>query len=543
MGTATATVGAGAEYKVVGISQVQESKTNPRKHFAKDALSDLTKSIAEKGVLDPLLVRPFPANSNELADYEIVAGARRFRAAKAAGKIALPVVVRNFTDEEALEVQLIENLQRQDVHPLEEAEGYKQLLAKAGYEIESLAAKVGKSISYIYQRLKLSELVPAAKKAFEEEKITAGHAILLARLQPKDQIAVLKQSTRYAGDVCSVRYMAHHIQESVHLQLKAVPWKLDDAQLDTKAGPCTTCPKRSSNSPALFADIAKDDVCTDPTCFENKMQAHLVRIQTAMKADGKKAVLIATTSYNPPKGALASDKWRGAAAGSCEHVLAGLFVGSGWHFGRDYRRGTATSICTERTCKVHWDRGASYDGGGRSYQDKAKERKTKALEAARTEALRQIAAKVKTFDLNAAAVRFAARTAFDSQKLACTILGVWPKDGKVGGFDFRDKLEAHIKNTAKTPRALHRIFAVLSLLPKYGRWDDGYYQSEVIPALRKAGKAVGVNVEKLERKYVAEANAKAKKRAKAKSKAKAKKPAKSQTTAKPRKAKKTKKAA
>lgn len=230
---------AAVDFQIVGIAQLEESKTNPRQHFAKDALSDLTKSIAEKGVLVPLLVRPVKNGVGLVYDhFEILAGARRYRAAKASGLEQVPVLVRDLDDTQALEVQVIENLQRADVHPLEEAEGYKQLLEKGKYDVESLAAKVGKSVSYVYQRLKLADLVPAAKKAFFEEKITAGHAILLARLQSDQQKEGLAECLNDWNSP-SVRELGTWIEENVHLDLAKAPWQKDDTKLLPPAGACT----------------------------------------------------------------------------------------------------------------------------------------------------------------------------------------------------------------------------------------------------------------------------------------------------------------
>ncbi|HEV3026997.1 MAG TPA: ParB/RepB/Spo0J family partition protein, partial [Planctomycetota bacterium] len=169
------------EFKLLALDLIKESKTNPRKTFDPKQLEDLTASVKEKGVIVPVLVRPVGA------DFEVVAGARRFRAAKKAGLLEIPAIIRELSDDQALEAQVIENLQRADVHPLEEADGYKALLARKRHTVESLAEQVGKSVSYIWQRLKLTELTGSAQQAFLSDQITAGHAILIARLTEADQ--------------------------------------------------------------------------------------------------------------------------------------------------------------------------------------------------------------------------------------------------------------------------------------------------------------------------------------------------------------------
>jgi ParB family chromosome partitioning protein len=131
-----------SEYRDLPLSTLIESKTNPRRIFEDAALRELAESIRSQGILSPLLVRPLTERS-----FEIVAGARRYRAAQLAEAETVPVRIVNLTDAEALEAQLIENLQRRDVHPLEEAQGFRALLNldEPKYSIEQIAAKTGKS--------------------------------------------------------------------------------------------------------------------------------------------------------------------------------------------------------------------------------------------------------------------------------------------------------------------------------------------------------------------------------------------------------------
>ena len=168
------------EVQVVAIDKIDKSKTNPRQFFDPAAMKDLTESIASRGIEDPLKLRPKGDR------YELVDGERRLLAAKAAGAKEVPAIVRPYTDEEAVEVQLISFTQRVDIHPLDEAEANAQLQAKH-FVIEEIAKKVGKERSYIAKRLQLVTLIEPAKKAFRENRIFLGHAILIARLQSKDQ--------------------------------------------------------------------------------------------------------------------------------------------------------------------------------------------------------------------------------------------------------------------------------------------------------------------------------------------------------------------
>ena len=169
------------------IADIAESKSNPRKHYDAKAIDELAASIREKGVLEPVLVRP-NGHAGGGPGFELVFGHRRLRAAKLAGLDAVPATVRVDLDDQAvLEMQCIENLQRDDLHPLEEAEGYRRLLGSKGYDVAKVATKIGRSVKYVYDRVKLLQLVPEAQKLFLDGRFQAGHAILLARLKPEDQ--------------------------------------------------------------------------------------------------------------------------------------------------------------------------------------------------------------------------------------------------------------------------------------------------------------------------------------------------------------------
>lgn len=174
--------------EAVALSSIRESKTNPRTAHDPHAIAELAASIAKVGVLQPILVR------RKGAAYEIVCGLRRARAAREAGLEAVPAIVRELSDLEVVEIQVIENLQRADLHPLEEAQGYHQLMRQGHYDAARIAERVGRSVKYVYDRIKLLDLTRPLQEAFRADRITAGHAILLARLDPKDQTRALELS-------------------------------------------------------------------------------------------------------------------------------------------------------------------------------------------------------------------------------------------------------------------------------------------------------------------------------------------------------------
>jgi ParB family chromosome partitioning protein len=177
-------------FQYLAIDSLHESITNPRRTFDEDKLYELAASIKQHGLIQPITVRP---NEN---GFEIVAGARRYRAAQLAELFSIPARIVQIDDAQAIEWQLVENSQRVDVHPYEEAQGFQRLLDIPGYDVSALAEKSGKSVSHIYARLSLLQLIPAVAEAFTQERITARHANLIARLPQESQAEAFEQCWR-----------------------------------------------------------------------------------------------------------------------------------------------------------------------------------------------------------------------------------------------------------------------------------------------------------------------------------------------------------
>lgn len=271
-------------------THVQELR---RKRFSKETLAELARNIADVGgVLQPILARPLDKPEPGLR-YEIVAGERRWLAAKAAGLQTIPAIVRPLTHVQVLKMQLSENLEREDLHPLEEALGFQELLLAEGTKAGELGDTLGKSRAWIYNRLKLLDLCPEGRQAFYEGKLNASTAMLIARIASFDhQRRAMKEITddHYDDGPMSYREAREHIAEEYMLELKGAPFKLDDAELVKAAGPCTTCPKRTGNQKDLFTDVKNPNVCTDPKCFDTKRQAVHVVARKALEAKGEEIV-------------------------------------------------------------------------------------------------------------------------------------------------------------------------------------------------------------------------------------------------------------
>jgi ParB/RepB/Spo0J family partition protein len=272
---------------LINITNIAESKENPRKTFGD--LDGLAKDIGRRGILQPLLVRPIPTNGRRPdGRYELVFGARRLRAAKIAGLDRVPVMIRSMADDEALETRIIENSQRDDVHPLEEAQGYEWLHEKHGRSVVEIAVKVGKSTSWVYGRMQLLRLCQGAREAFLAGDIDASVAVLLARIPSEAlQMEALDQvrETEYEP-AATYKEASEVIQNHFMLRLKNAPFKLDDGELVPAAGPCWACPKRTGNQPELFDDVKGADMCIDPECFAKKRDARNAELRTEIEERG-----------------------------------------------------------------------------------------------------------------------------------------------------------------------------------------------------------------------------------------------------------------
>lgn len=175
-----------AGIEMIELNRLFPGKYQPRRTFKPEELSDLIASIQTKGVLQPLLVRLRPGSSDT---YEIIAGERRWRASKEAGIREVPVIIKDFSDKETLEVALIENLQRQDLNPLEEAQGYHRLLQEFHHTQEELASVVGKSRSHVANMMRLLDLPDSVKQYVEEGALSAGHARALLNAKNPEKLA------------------------------------------------------------------------------------------------------------------------------------------------------------------------------------------------------------------------------------------------------------------------------------------------------------------------------------------------------------------
>lgn len=280
-----------AEQQIEQISMIviSASKSNPRQSF--ENIKDLADSMASVGLLQPITLRAIGK-----ASYEIVAGERRWRAAKLLKWETIPAIVREISDEEMLEIQIIENLQREDVSPLDEAHAFKTLLDKES--LDWLSSKIHKPKKYILDRLKLNDLVPEAAELVQSGILPLGHAVVISKLSFADQKACLdlcirKQHDGYNDEtdesiyvtscVKTLEELKRHISGTIMLDFYKSPFDKNDETLYPDAGSCASCPKRTCNSNLLFQDITSDDKCTDASCFQEKIKLHVEREKAKAK--------------------------------------------------------------------------------------------------------------------------------------------------------------------------------------------------------------------------------------------------------------------
>lgn len=273
---------------------ISPSKTNPRKSFDVESIKELAESMKQNGLLQPITVRA------DADGFELVAGERRYRAAQLLKWERIPAIVREVSDEQMLEIQILENLQREDVSPIDEANAFQSLLKKES--LDWLCSKIHKSKKYVSDRLKLVQLNPVAQQLLGMGKLPLSHAVLISKLLPEEQVKVLDLvfNSSYVDfsedadnekedlDVVTCSLTLDDLKERIEdlfADLSKAPFDLSDETLNTEFGSCNACPLRTSNSQLLFADITEDDKCTNVACFKEKTRAHLVRCEIKAKED------------------------------------------------------------------------------------------------------------------------------------------------------------------------------------------------------------------------------------------------------------------
>jgi ParB family chromosome partitioning protein len=378
-----------SEYRNLPIAQLQESPTNPRRRFDERAMEELTASVRSQGVLQPLLVRPRKEDK-----FEIVIGARRFRAAQRAERTEIPARIRELTDAQCVEIQLVENIQREGVHPMEEASAFYGLLHTDGlnYDVPTLAAKAGKSPAFVAQRLKLVDLIPSIADAFLADRIGVGHALEIAKLPEEQQQKAFDAAFRNVWSngrdsrvLIPLRDFTAWIEQNILLSLDHVPFDKGDGTLVPEAGSCTECPKRTGFNTLLFGE-GIHDACSDVGCYQNKLgrsverrlaeKPKLVQISTNHVAhiDGpvlSRSRYVALHLAKNSKGKQPLSPYQKP----CKHMAEAIVVDGA-------ERGHTVKVCAEPSCTVHF---ADLRGPDPAQQAKEREQRRREIEKRKLE--------------------------------------------------------------------------------------------------------------------------------------------------------------
>lgn len=328
------------KYQLIPVDQLKESKTNPRQHYAKEELQELTDSVRTFGVIEPLIVRP---QKGDKASFEIISGSRRYRATKAAGLAEAPCIVREATDGQVLELHIIENLQRADLHPMEEAQGYEAMMSPPHrMKVEQLADRIKKSVKYVYDRRKLLDLIKPVQKVFLDNEITAGHAILLARIPAEHQKRILE------AEVDGLFYPERVLRDP---ETEELIWNSDDAAEEPRGRRCISVRELEAIIDRTVRFTPKDAV---------QHAIHYPETVKALEEQPKDEKVLAITYEHVIRDTARDSKTRTLGPRSwtradgqfesktCDHSELGLVVAGP-------RRGEAFQVCrAKEKCLVHY---------------------------------------------------------------------------------------------------------------------------------------------------------------------------------------------
>ncbi len=477
----------------IPLENIRESNSNPRRVFDEAQLRELAANIQSHGVLQAILVRPSQDGANGV--YELVAGARRFRASKLAGKRTIPATVRTLTDAEAQEIRLIENLQRTNIHELDEGIGYRSLmdLRPDFYTVETISAQVAKSPSYVKGRISLTELIPASQTAFYDGKLSVAHGLEIARLQPRDQEKALMEcfpDHRSAGSILkdrkaeavTVRQLRQWIEREIHLDLKNAPFDTEDANLLPAAGACSTCPKRTGSNPLLFPEIKNRSLCTDPACHHAKVQAFVQLRVGPLAKEGKQPVQISESPswqvVSRAPNTLHEGQYRRAERdGECPHTQVAVVVD-----GR--KAGTVIHVCTDEKCKTH-RKFSRYEISPQEREQRRKlavavrvqkESRSRILQAVRQKLPRALA----RADFEMVALDYFRRLGHDNHHRLFLVYGWEEKKTKTswGGNSVDHEKLAQARIRTMTPANLNHFMVTCALVPDL--YCPGYSSAETL---------------------------------------------------------------
>ncbi len=278
--------------ELLKLDKIVTSGTNPRKTFDQKDMDELAASILEKGVINPITVREHPARKGM---YEVVAGERRVRASRSVQALhkdrnTIQAVIREMTDEEVLEIQIIENLQRRDISPMEEALAFYHLANIKGMTAEEIGARVGKSPKFVAIRLKLNQVIPEIQPALHENRLTIADALRIAAMPEKEQKEFYKELIEDDPDKLVFNKWTWNRWNN---QLSNAPFDINDPNLVKNTPACSVCPYNTATA-ALFPTPQDTAYCQNPTCYKKKCDTAF-KLQLAEAKDDSGTILVKGT--------------------------------------------------------------------------------------------------------------------------------------------------------------------------------------------------------------------------------------------------------
>lgn len=484
----------GGLLRMIPLGDIEPSPDNPRQHFNDKKFAELVASIKQNGVSQPILVRPINGAKTGKAKFQIVAGERRYRASNQLGLKDIPAHIKAMSDGEASSARLVENLLREDLHPLDEADGFLHLKEELKLDVRGISQRVAKDARYVALRLALTNLIEVAREDFRKERLTLGHVLELCRYAPEIQMNALiacyetkpvqnksKDGYDYVPDKTRparhVRHLQDWLMQNIHLNLQKAPFKLDDGRLREDGLTCVNCPQRTGHDKLLFADIKSSDTCLNPLCFQAKLQQFVHIIKAGVEAkQGKPAALISNHygSRAEGEGILGRDQYQilQKKADRCEYAEQCVYADGG-------EIGQVKWICREPGCKDHLGRvrttySSSSNGNGHTrspetlHQRKQELFNIKVDEVVRTrvmgEAIKAFAWPLDRDHLNEAVKEFFRRIPTDDQQTICEVFG-W---GEEAASKLRFNDEAVLQELIKLDDDRLAQFLMLCSFAHYG---------------------------------------------------------------------------
>ncbi len=350
-----------------------ESQAKRRARFTDEEIAELASSIEQHSLLSPIVLRAAQPHGK----FEIVAGERRFLAVKKLGLDKIACTIKQLSDQAAFEVQTVENLQRKEPDPLDEAASYKEYIDKFGMTENDLSVKFGKPVKFIAGRLKFNDLIPEALEQVAAKRLPLGHASEITKYSPEAQKIILKKgvySSLWVGSdsglpdvknnsvetVKSLVDVKQFIKREILHNLDTAPFSKKATNLRPDGLACVNCPQRTKARFSLFEDdiIGENDNCLNPNCFSLKMTNHIeLKRKEVAEASGRavESVVYITSNYqNTYNGAetIASWRYREVKKDKCDSTEQGVFIDGN-------QVGLAINLCPDKECAVHWNQANS----------------------------------------------------------------------------------------------------------------------------------------------------------------------------------------